>query len=290
MEINSCNYSFIQSSLSILAILKLPVVRKISALLYLLLCSSALFLTSSCQKGPSIDTPPETNCLLVKTHYFNYGGSLADSLEYTYANNKLTKASNADGYITFEYTNDKITRRNSYATGSADPDGYDIATYNTDGSLGIIKTYFEFNGQIIPFEQYEFNYTNGKLVKFDVKDYNVNTSQFELNESTTYTYTGNNITQSVRTNTGYPEIDTSNYSHDNNENYLVKINALFADLAFIGGLNGETIPLLLSVNNVTKVFEGNDEYLLTYKLDSKNNFFEWYLDGDLASRYFYDCK
>jgi hypothetical protein len=227
---------------------------------------------------------------LVKTHYFNYGGSLADSLEYTYTNNKLTKASNADGYVTFEYTNDKITRRNSYATGSVDLDGYDIATYNTDGTLATIKSYFDFNGQIILACQYEFNYANSKPVKFDVKNYNHITSQFELYESTTYTYTGNNITQSICTTTGTTEIDTFNYSHDNNENYLAKTNALFTDLAFIDGLNGEIIPLLLSTNNVTKIFEGNDEYLLTYKLDSKSNFFEWHLDGDLASRYFYDCK
>ncbi|HKZ66556.1 MAG TPA: hypothetical protein VJ111_09390 [Chitinophagaceae bacterium] len=264
--------------------------RKTSALSYLLLSSLAVFLISSCQKEPSTDSSPETNCLLVKTHYFDYVGALADSLEYTYINDKLMKASNVGGYITFEYTNEKITKRNYYATGSTDLDAYDIATYNTDGSLAIIKSYFNFNGQIMPSEQYEFNYANGKLVKFELKDYNSNTSQFELNESTTYTYTGNNITQSVSITAGTSEIDTSNYSHDDNENYLVKINALFADLAFVGGLNGETIPLLLSVNNVTKVFEGNDEYLLTYKLDSKNNFFEWHLDGDLASRYFYDCK
>jgi len=123
-----------------------------------------------------------------------------------------------------------------------------------------------------------------------VKNYNHITSQFELYESTTYTYTGSNITLSVCTTTGTTEIDTLNYSHDNNENYLAKTNALFTDFAFFDGLNGEIIPLLLSANNETKVFEGNNEYLSTYKLDSKNNFFEWYLDGDLASRYFYDCK
>lgn len=265
--------------------------RKISAATFLLFFAFAMLLLSSCQKEPSTNNSSES-CLLVKTHYFNYAGSLADSLEYTYNNNKLTKASNADGYITFEYTNDKITKRNFYTTGVPESDAYDIATYNADGTLAIIKSYFEFNGQIIQSEQYEFSYANGKLVNFDLKEYDYSTSQLELSESSTYTYTGNNITKAIVTDFTISggDVGTYNYSYDSNENYFAKNNALLTDYMFFEAPDGSTLPLVISTNNVKNVFDDSGEFPISYKLDSKNNFHEFYLDGELASRYFYDCK
>ena len=265
--------------------------RKISTISYLLLSSFSLFLISSCQKEPSSDTLPEINCLLEKAYYYDDTGTVADSMAYTYTNNKVIKVSNADGYITLEYTNEKVSKRNFYSTGFPDSHAYDVVTYNADGTLATIKTYFDFNGQVIQFEQYEFSYTNGKLVKLDIKEYDPDTSQFELYETTTYTYTGDNITQSITNDrdAGTPD-EIFHYSHDNNENYFIKSNALFTDFAFVDGLQGSSIPLLISANNVTRVFDDTDELLLNYKLDSKNNFYEWYFDDVLASRYFYDCK
>lgn len=266
--------------------------RKISALSYLLFLTIPLLLISSCQKEPSLDMPAETNCRLAKAYYFNLLGDITDSLAYTYTGDTLTKISNSEAYFTFEYLNNKIVKRNYYETGSAGLAGYDIAVYNTDGTLATIKSYIDYTGQFSQYSQYDFSYENGKLVKFDVKEYDYSTSQLELSESSTYTYTGNNITKAVVTDYTVPvsDVDTYNYSYDSNENYFAKNNALLTDLLFFEDPDGSMLPLVISSNNITKVYDGYDEYPVSYKLDSKNNFYEFYTAGGLDSRYLYDCK
>jgi hypothetical protein len=244
---------------------------------------------SSCQKDPT-DTITETICQLAKAYYYDDNGNIADSLVYTYTDSRLTKASNADGYMTLEYTNNKITKRTFFATGLPGSDGYDTFEYNADGTLAAIKSYFEFNGQLIQSEQSDFSYNGGKLVKYEAKYYDPSTSQFELYQSTIYTYTGNNITQAVSTDHLTPETITYTYTHDNNPNYHIKNNSLFADFAFFDDIDGAILPIVISANNVTKVTEGTDEFVLAYTLDAKGNFSEWLFDGALATKYIYDCK
>jgi hypothetical protein len=55
-------------------------------------------------------------------------------------------------------------------------------------------------------------------------------------------------------------------------------------------IDGSTLPLIFSKNNVIRVLDDPDEIPITYNLDSKNNFYEFYIDGELASRFLYDCK
>ena len=84
----------------------------------LLFSFSLLILITSCQKNPSADITPEAPCKLTKAYYFDETGAIADSLVYTYTGNKITKGANADGYVTFDYTNDRITKRTIYFDGS----------------------------------------------------------------------------------------------------------------------------------------------------------------------------
>lgn len=256
-----------------------------------LLFTSLLLILSSCQKDPSADIQDKATCKLTKAYYFDESGTVADSLVYSYTNNKITKAANADSYITLEYKNDRIAKRNFYAPGSQQPSAYDVITYNNDGTIKSIKTYFQFDNQTIPTELYDFIYSGNKLLKLDLKYYNTTTSQYELYESTTYVYTGDNITQSVTTDPSGNSFDeTFNYTYDTNKNYLTRTNALFIDFVFIDGITGQTIPLIMSSNNVINILEDGDEFPLSYKVDDKDNFSEWHLDGKLASRYLYDCK
>jgi hypothetical protein len=265
-------------------------VKKISAHLYVIIALVAMAI-SSCQKDPS-DTIAETNCQLSKAYYYDDIGNIGDSLIYTYTNNTLTKASNADGYMTFEYTNDKVTKRTLFATGLPGVDAYDTFTYNTDGTLATRKSYYSFNGQTIQSEQADFSYNAGKLVKYETKYYDPTTSQFVQSQTSIYTYTGNNITQAVVTDHLTPEVFTYTYSYDSNGNYHIKNNSLFTDFAFVDEVDGAILPVVVSANNITKVVEGQgqDETVLTYNADTKGNLTEWYFDGDLATKYVYDCK
>ncbi|MEP7374385.1 MAG: hypothetical protein ABI675_13410 [Chitinophagaceae bacterium] len=156
----------------------------------------------------------------------------------------------------------------------------------------MIKSYSEVSGQLILYSQYEFYYSNSKLKRFDKKQYDFNTGQIELLESSTYTYTGNNITGSVNTDffMGAPDTVIYKYSFDNNDNYMAKNYAFFIDYLFLYDIDGSSLPLVFSKNNVIKVLDDPDEIPVTYNRDSKNNFYEFYLDGELVSRYLYDCK
>ena len=264
--------------------------RKVSALLYLLAFTVPL-LVISCQKGPD-DTVPEENCRVSKAYYFNLNGDIADSMVYTYTGDTLTKISNADGYFTFEYSNNKITKRNYFESGYPDVVAYDIFSYNTDGTIATIKTYEDFLGQVTQFLQHDFEYAGGKLTRFELQEYSFNSNQLELHESTAYTYTGNNITKAVFTDhsiNGTLEY-TYTYSYDNNENYFTRNKVLLADAFFFEGLDGTTIPLLKSANNATSANDGYEDYPITYKLNGQKNLFEFYTGGDIDSRYLYECK
>lgn len=262
--------------------------KQFTSLYTLLFPFSLLILVTSCQKDPAADVFSEEACKLAKAHYFNNAGGLEDSLVYTYTNNKISKAENADLYITFTYSNDKITKRSFYDADSQELALYDVATYNSDGTLKNIKRYANFTNQVIPYHQYEFTYSGDKLAKFDVSYYNTSTSQYELYESTTYVYTGNNITQS--TSSDPSGTMTFSYAYDTNTNYFKKSNALLVDLYFLEEISGSTVPLFMSSNNVIKAFEYGDEFPISYVVDDENNLTEWYLNGVLDSQYFYDCK
>jgi len=255
--------------------------------------ATAALSTISCKKNNDSDVNQPLTCILAKAFYFDTSGTISDSIIYTYTGAYITKLANAAGYATLEYTADRVTRRNFYDGNSTTANAYDVAAYNGDGTLSSIKSYIIF-GTAIQYAQYDFTYSGGKLSKLDVQQYDINSSQLELSSSSTFTYSGNNISQSVTTYYdpagGPPDIVTLAYSFDNNENYFVKNNAIFTDYVFVDALDGSIAPLVFSANNVTKVTEGVDETFLDYTLDSNQNFYEFLFDGEKYSRYIYDCN
>lgn len=249
-------------------------------------------LAISCKKNDS-DVNPPLSCTLAKAYYFDSTSTISDSIIYEYTGTYITKMSNASGYATLEYTSDKVSRRNFYAAGSTTTDAYDIIAYNGDGTISNIKNYIVL-GYTIQYGQYDFTYAVGKLSKLDLKQIDLNSGQLILVSSSTFTYSGDNISQSVNTNYddmgGVANVATLTYAFDNNENYFRKNNAIFTDYLFLDGVDGTIVPLLFSANNATKMTEGTNENILTYTLDSNRNFYEFLFDNVKYGRYIYDCK
>jgi hypothetical protein len=138
---------------------------------------------------------------------------------------------------------------------------------------------------------YDFTYTAGKLTRMVEK---ADTSfrgapminLYEYN----YTYTGNNITTVEQKDVLNNVTDILSYAYDNKPNYFnKKSGSLFTDL-FFNQLDGSSLPLALSVNNVTKVSFAGGDVLVDYTLDSQSNLKELLFDGTVAIRYFYKCN
>jgi len=248
----------------------------------------------SCKKDNSDDSKQPLTCTLAKAYYFDSVGSISDSIIYTYTGDFITKLSNAAGYATLEYTTDKVTRRNFFSAGSSTADAFEIIAYNGDGTISNIKSYIIF-GSPIQYSQDDFTYNNGKLSKLDIREADLTNGLLKPSSSSTFTYSGNNISQSVTsyydpTTGGVDDVATLSYTFDTNENYFRKSNGVFTEYLFVEAIDGTTIPLLFSANNATKVTEGSGETTLAYTLDSNNNFYEFFSDGTKYSRYVYDCK
>jgi len=265
--------------------------RKNFSLLFLVVFTVALVF--SCKKDNSDDVKPQLTCTLAKAFYFDSVGTVSDSIVYTYTGAYITKLSNAAGFATLEYTSDKVTRRNFFSAGSSTADAYDVIAYNGDGTISTIKSYVIF-GTTIQYAQYDFTYNGGKLSKLDLKEVDFNSGLLKPSSSSTFTYSGENISESVTTyydDTGaVDDVATLTYAFDTNANYFRKNNAIFTDYLFVDALDGTIVPLLLSANNVTKVTDGTDETALVYTLDSNQNFYEFLFGGAKYARYIYDCK
>ena len=265
--------------------------RKNFSLLFLVVFTVALVF--SCKKDDSNDVKPQLTCTLAKAFYFDSVGTISDSIVYTYTGAYITKLSNAAGFATLEYTSDKVTRRNFFSAGSSTADAYDVIAYNGDGTISTIKSYVIF-GTTIQYAQYDFTYNGGKLSKLDLKEVDFNSGLLKPSSSSTFTYSGENISESVTTyydDTGaVDDVATLTYAFDTNANYFRKNNAIFTDYLFVDALDGTIVPLLLSANNVTKVTDGTDETALVYTLDSNQNFYEFLFGGAKYARYIYDCK
>jgi len=261
--------------------------------LLVLVVSTAALLIFSCKKDNSDDVKPSLTCTLAKAYYFDSAGTISDSIVYTYTGAYITKMSNAAGYATLEYTTDKVIKRNFFNAGSTVADAYDVIAYNSDGTISSIKSFVIF-GSAIQYAQYDFASSSGKLSKLDIKEIDFNSGQLKPSSSSTFTYSGENISQSVTTyydDTGaVSDVATLTYAFDGNANYFRKNNAVFTDYLFVDALDGTIIPLLLSANNVTKVTDGTDETPLVYTLDSNQNFYEFLFGGAKYSRYIYDCR
>ena len=262
-----------------------------------LLCLLPIIFLFSCQKETDETTSRTTgNCKVEKQYIYDDGGAIYDSAFYTYNGNNITKVENSDGYITFEYSNDKIIKRNVFLPGTTILDAYDVVTYNADGTIEKIEQYDSFTGAMEKDGELIFTYTSGKLTNLKIwEDYGSGT--LELTTEFIYKYTGSNATQVVakyffQGNAG--ETHTLNLQFDSMPNYLRKQSPQFllTDL-FQFEFDGLWLITFTSENNVIKIKDANnpsDDILLSYTPDSNGNLSTLAIDGTIGLRYSYECE
>lgn len=260
---------------------------------------SALLFTS-CKKDDD-DAPDNTQtCKVDKQYYFDDGGTTAsDTASYTYNGDKISSVNVSGITMNYEYSGNNVTKRNWMVPGVTTPAAYDQITYNTDGTINKVETFFLEQGSTnyLPVWRTDFTYTSGKIAGISQWDQSSGT-EVKLAEYT-YTFTGNNITQLTLTDfedPSAPETFTINVAYDGNNNYTKKQNAqAFLIDPFIGNLNfidqGLFLPLFFSANNVTAFSAGTSSYPVTYKLDDKQNLTEINVpDLDTRTTFTYLCQ
>lgn len=265
-----------------------------------LLLAGLLFTTLfySCQKEPdgTILNPPNSTCRLEKAIYYDdTTGAQSDTAGYVYTGDQLTRINHIDFYVTLEYTNNKISKRNLLQTGSTVVLVYDKFTYNGDGTLSKAESYFQAPGIPLPpviYYSYDYTWSSGKLASVVEKADTSSTGGGPLiaiyNE--TFTYTGNNITRCIVEDLEAQVKDTLNYQYDNVTNYFGKNPALlFTDNFFLDG-NPVSLPVFLSANNAIGVSSSSGGSVLGYTPTDKNQLKEFSLDGQKASSYVYKCQ
>lgn len=259
-----------------------------------LLTILASFFIVSCQKEPDealLGTTP-SSCQLIRAESID-SGAIQDTAGYVYAGDKVSKISFTDYFTTFDYTGNRVTKRSYYDITNNDPAGFDNISYNGDGSVAKIETYVVFPqlpAGILVYT-YDFTYTAGKLTRMVEKaDTSFRGAPMINLYEYDYTYTGNNITKVEQKDVLNNVTDILSYAYDNKTNYFnKKSGSLFTDL-FFNQLDGSSLPLALSANNVTKVSFGGGDVLVDYTLDSQSNLKELLFDGTVAIRYFYKCN
>lgn len=269
---------------------------KIQYHLAALLLATILF--ASCNKKPDEDTDgnsPAANCKVSKAYLYGASGSspVIDTVVYTYTGANITKLTVPDSYVTFDYNNGRIVRRNYFegldATASTD---YETVTYNSDGTVAKIDWYSEGGAELE--DRFEFTYSAGKLVKFTDIWY-MNGVPDGSKETHYYTYTGNNITRDSVVEEGDPswnETSVYHYSYDAGENYIRKggTNMLMYSPLFFD-FDGGMLPFFFSANNVTGFREEGDseETKFSYTTDANGNLTLMKVDDMPGMMWQYQC-
>ena len=137
------------------------------------------------------------------------------------------------------------------------------------------------------FLEYMFTYSAGKLVHLAEKaDTTLGQGLVKLYDYD-YIYTGNNITRAIEKSYVDAITDTLDYQYDNVASYYKNI---FLTDMLMSELDGQLLPMVFSANNVSKISQGGDDYILSYSLDSKKNLTEFLVDGESIIRYIYKCQ
>ncbi|WP_303319165.1 hypothetical protein Q4Q34_16420 [Flavivirga abyssicola] len=202
------------------------------------LCIS-LFACSS----ESTDTPdePTNDSTLLKKTIETYDDEVITT-NYTYDGNKLISVISDDGYkFEYIYENGILVRVNSYVDGELD--GYTTISYNQNEKIAnyILHIINDITEKYV----FTFNSDNTVTESRYIGDLN---SQTNFQNTTTYSYTGENITN--LTNTGYE----LSYQYDNKNGIYKNIHAIeVLNLLSIdfGALNGNT-------NNPTSIIDNNN--------------------------------
>src|SRR5215471_16687468 len=112
----------------------------------LLLLLSVVITLFSCQKeidSSILGGPGNSNgCKLDKAYFYDSSGALADTAGYVYAGNQVTRVNYAGLYLTFDYSNNKVSKRTYHSDNIPDSLSlYDQFTYNSDGTLSKEQEY-----------------------------------------------------------------------------------------------------------------------------------------------------
>lgn len=254
-------------------------------------CAALLFTIASCKKEDVEKVQP--TCLVTKMDVYQ-NDTVNGSVQYTYTDKKLTKADFDGGYYTFEYANNRISKRNYYDDSNPNVvDEFASVSYNADGTISKIE-YFDVNGSANErFLIEEFAYTGGKINKLTTS-YEFYGSLYPAKEYA-FTWSGANISRA--TSTDYqddpPTVQTYDYTFDTNGNYFAAQNMqlLLTDPIF-ETYGGVFIPALASANNVKSVKSGSAPvpFDLTYTLDDRKNVQLIKLAGETLAGYSYQCQ
>lgn len=263
-----------------------------------LLCSffiASLFLIS-CQPELPSNLNTNTGCRLSKAYsYFTGSGTIADSAEFTYAANRITRVNlNSDYYFTLDYSNEKITKRNFFNSATNASEGYDLLSYNADGTIKKIDR-FDNSGTPQIWELIEFNYSQGKLVKAKISDDDGSGNLLPVTEAV-YSYTANNISKIVTQSYSFGQpndLDSISLVYDAQPNYFKKQDSYYLmtnpffiefDLGFLAFMTSE--------HNLIKAVNPNDPsdvLIYSYAADSRGNLVSVSEDGQIGLRYAYSC-
>lgn len=260
-----------------------------SSALLLLLFSVVIF---SCKKDDD-DTPPaDQSCKVVKAYYYD-NNVVDDSASYTYTGSQVTKVTLSDGdYYTYEYSNNRVSKRNYFESGSTAVSETTQVTYNGDGTISKIESFDRTGGANELFGRIDFMYNGGKLAKTTLNAIDNGTAT-KLAEDI-FEYTGNNITK-VTTTTYFNGTQTSSvsFAYDTNANYFTKQNKDFflIDPFFGEELGGAGLAFIISANNVSSVSSNTIPFPipLTYTLDAKGNLTKLSAANESLIGYTYQC-
>jgi hypothetical protein len=264
-------------------------------LLLLVFAISVTFM--ACQKEPDdsiFDPPANTTCKVEKVSYFDETtGAVDDTAGFVYSGDQLTRVNYTDFYLTLEYSGNKISKRNFLLDGTTALLAYDTYSYNGDGTMSKIESFFQDPVTSTPviYARYNFTYASGKLASVATTTDTSAAGGGPLVPyyTETFTWTGNNATRVISEYMEDHTKDTLDYQYDNIPNYFAKHPALYADNLFIE-IDPVYFPLVLSANNVTRISLGGGSSTLGYTATDKDLLKDFSIGGKITSSYQYKCQ
>jgi hypothetical protein len=255
--------------------------------LFLLLLLS--FSLISCKKD---DEEKQETCRVSKIDFYD-AGSIDFTASYIYTDNRLTRVE-MPGILnySFEYSSERITKRNFFQPGSTTASFSDQIFYNADGTISKIDRFVITGPSQTKVMSFEFTYTSGKINKFVISEINSSNTLVVVEEHT-FIYTGNNITtlNSKYFDNGPTTNVTLTYAYDTNTNHLTKLNkqSILVDPLFIDP-DASLIPFAFSTNNVKEVKSPGRTIPVEYNLDSRGNVSNYSFAGEKVAGFTYDCQ
>ena len=238
---------------------------------------------------PPVEQPSNQKCTLLKGVYYQNNVAY-DSSEFVYSDTSIIRTNEASGrYYTFEYSNGTIVKRNHFLKGANQAAAYTNFSYNAENNITAIEIY-DGNNKV---RSFYFNYNAGKLEKLVAKKFSSITSSEVVEYETSYTYTGENITQSTKVQNigGNTQTEVINYSYDNLDNFLKKRTNAFLVEPYFFSLEGSLYPYFFSKNNIKGiVYNGGANSPHTYRTNTSGYLTEITINNQIASRYRYECK